>query len=428
MTRVLSEYAGKKIAVGVSGGRDSMCLLHAVLSCGVADKSDVTAVHVNHKLRDAADGDEAFVREKCAAAGVRFLSYAVDVKRACETSSLSVEQAARELRYGVFRSVVESGAADIVFTAHHALDNAESVLMHMFRGSGLDGLCGISEKSGYTVRPLVHVYPDELDAYARENNIDYVVDETNFAVDADRNFIRLNVLPVILRRYGGAVRAVNALADEARGACAVLDGGLDPELIVYDCGVVSIKDEALFSPLAARYVRRALRFFSLTDATRDMIDRTAELVGMRTGATVPLNNGVAAVREYGCVTLHIPRERCTAEKPLSLGVNRIGGLAVEVKQCDCDVRTARCAVDLDKLKGATVRFRRDGDRFTPFGGGSKKLKQYFTDRKICRRVRDRIPLVCRGDEVLVVVGVQISEHVKVDGDTVRKGVVVLRNE
>ena len=139
VAEALKKYSGKRLAIGVSGGRDSMCLLHAVLHCEGIDKDDVVVVHVNHSLRDTADRDENFVRNHCARAHVKCIIKRVDVKRLAQSDSLTVEQAARNLRYGVFRDLIKSGMADVVLTAHHALDNAESVLMHIFRGAGLDG-------------------------------------------------------------------------------------------------------------------------------------------------------------------------------------------------------------------------------------------------------------------------------------------------
>lgn len=445
--RFLSTFADKRIAVGVSGGRDSMCLLHAVVDCGVVARERIIAVHVNHGLRKTAARDEAFVREFCEKIGIRFAAFSVDVKKESAKNRLTVEQAARSLRYDIFYDIIKSRTADCVLTAHHALDNAESVLMHMFRGAGLDGMCGMSggtlakdetvhcaldclknrNVGEVILRPFLDVYPSELDEYAAAHNIEYVTDETNFEPDADRNFLRLNVIPLIEQRYRGAVRAVNELARECREACAVLDGMLDMSEISYDRGAVLVSDNALDGALGARYVRRALEYFTLTDVTREQIRRVVRLVGMRTGATVELSNGVCAAREYGAVALYVPRDKYDGEVPFVLGENYIDGLVVESSKSDVDPRAVRGgAVDLSSLAGATLRFRRDGDMFTPYGGGTKKLKQYFTDNKIPRRVRDRIPLVCKGSTVLVAVGVQVSAQAAVTPETTEKGVVALR--
>ncbi|MCH5166087.1 MAG: tRNA lysidine(34) synthetase TilS [Clostridiales bacterium] len=432
--RVLNTYKNKKLAIGVSGGRDSMCLLHAVLHCGVIDASNILAVHVNHCLREQADSDERFVKSFCEKNGVKFEAYRVDVKKQCERSGASIEQAARDLRYGVFYDILKRGGADVILTAHHALDNAETILMHMFRGAGLDGLCGMNNpqvkaetgESTHTkiLRPFIDVTPDELDEYCKANGIEYVVDQTNFIDDADRNFLRLNVIPLIEQRYSGAVRSINKLASECRQACAFMDSALDPKLINYEDGAVVIKTEALLSPLAARYVRRALLHFTRVDVTREQTDRVISLAHMRTGATVELTGYILAVREYDGVALYVPRLFCDTELPIKLGANTLDGLAVDIEYGDVPPReTKGGAVDFEKLDGAVLRFRRDGDVFKPFGGKTKKLKQYFIDNKIPKRMRDRIPLICKGNEVLVIVGVQISDDVKQTCDTTQKAVV-----
>lgn len=424
---------GKKIAIGVSGGRDSMCLLHAALNCGAIERSDITAVHVNHCLREQAVSDELFVCEFCAKNGVDFCAYRVDVNAESDKKGLTVEQAARNLRYAVFYGLLDSGAADVILTAHHALDNAETVLMHMFRGAGLDGLRGMNNAQADInaavpiVRPFIDVYPSELDEYCVSNDLKFVVDGTNFEDDADRNFIRLNVIPMIEKRYAGAVRAINALSRECAGVCEYLDAALDPSHITYSDGAVLVDDRALCGALAARYVRRALEYFTTVDVTREQTERVIALAHMRTGACVELSSGIVAAHEYGRVALFIPRIACGAEFPVALGGNYIDGLAVDIAQSDEASRSVKGgAVDWDKLNGAVLRFRRDGDMFTPFGGKRKKLKQYFIDRKIPKRLRDRTPLICRGDEVLVIVGTEISELVKQTPDTAVKAVVRLR--
>lgn len=423
VAEALAEYSGKRLAVGVSGGRDSMCLLHAVLNCGAVKKENIIVVHVNHCLRNSANNDEAFVREYCEQNNVQFTAKRIDVKAYAAANGLTIEQAARDMRYDVFFDLIKSGRAEAILTAHHALDNAESVLMHLFRGAGLDGVRGMGERAK-TVRPLLNVYPDELDEYVQQNGIKFVVDETNFIDDADRNFIRLNVIPLIEQRYRGVVRVVNEFAKECDGVCDYLDNELDLSCITYDGGAVLINERALNGVFAARYVRRALEYFTLTDITREQIARVTELAHMRTGAVVQLTGGIEAAREYGSVALYIPRLPFGGEAPIAIGVNIIDGLAVDIERNDIAPRDAvgRC-VDLDKLQGAVLRFRRDGDTFTPYVGGKKKLKQYFIDNKVPSRKRDRIPLICRGNEVLVIVGMQIADSVKQTDKTVNKGVV-----
>ena len=124
--------------------------------------------------------------------------------------------------------------------------------------------------------------------------------------------------------------------------------------------------------------------------------------------------------------LYLPRPRYDGERPLLLGANFIDGLAVDIYNISDSAIMQGLTVDLDKLDGATLRFRRDGDRFAPYGGKNKKLKQYFIDNKIPCRDRDRIPLICKGNNVLVVVGVEISDEVKITQSTLRRARVELR--
>lgn len=420
----LRDYKGKKLAIGVSGGRDSVCLLHAASTCGAVEKSDILAVHVNHGLREEADSDEAFVKEYCNALNVKFVAYKADVKKESEQKGLTVEQAARNVRYGIFNNLLSSGEADVILTAHHALDNAESVLMHMFRGSGLDGLCGMN--GGRVLRPFLNVYPDEIDRYAQEHGIKFVTDKTNFMLDADRNFIRLKVIPLIEERYPSAVHAVNALSVECAGIKNYLDGELDGKLITVDGGAVVLSELALISPLADRYVRRAVSYFTLTDLTRDMVTSAVALAEKKSGAKAEMSCGVIAEKESGGIAFYIPREKYCGEKSIALGANYINGLAIDVQKTACSKPGKGNTVDLNAIEGGVLRFRRDGDVFTPFGGASKKLKQYLIDKKIPRRLRDRIPLITKGNEVLVIVGVEISDKVKVGADTREVAVITRR--
>ncbi|MCH5162780.1 MAG: tRNA lysidine(34) synthetase TilS [Clostridiales bacterium] len=424
-SKALCGYEGKRLAVGLSGGRDSVCLLHAAISCGVVDKANITAIHVHHGLRETADRDMEFCKTLCDRLGVKIVCVAADVKKIARDNGLGIEQAARNVRYGIFYDMIKSGEVDCILTAHHALDNAESVLMHLFRGAGLDGLRGMD--SNAIVRPFLDVYPDELDDYVKENGLDYVVDETNLDDDADRNFIRLNVLPLIEKRYAGAVRAINGFSKECGAAVDVLDNLLDEAHITRQGGATIIPDAALSSPLAARYVRYALVDFTLTDVTRAQIESVVALKDGRTGAVAELAHGVKAAREDNSVAIYIPRDKYDGEVELVIGTNYIDGLSVDVKRTKKSPKSIKGGVvDGDKLCGATLRFRRDGDLFKPFGGGTKKLKQYLIDKKIPSRLRDRLPLVCRGNEVLLIVGVEISDGVRVDENTVNTLAVSLR--
>ena len=185
------------VLAAVSGGLDSMCLLHLLSTWGRQRNLAVTAAHFNHQLRETADRDETFVRDWCKSHEIPFVSGSGDVRKAAAEQGLTLEEAARNLRYDFLMEQQKALHCAFVLTAHHADDNAETMLLNLLRGTGLRGLAGIPEFRGSIARPLLQVTRSELEAYAATHNIPHVEDETNQLDDAARNVLRHHVLPVL---------------------------------------------------------------------------------------------------------------------------------------------------------------------------------------------------------------------------------------
>lgn len=226
----LTELCGGEqtaVLAAVSGGLDSMCLLHLLMTWGRPRGICVTAAHFNHRIRGAeSDRDEAFVRDWCAIHDVPLIAGQGDVRGVADEKGLSLEEAAREMRYGFLEDARCQAGCFAILTAHHADDNAETVLLNLVRGTGLRGLCGIPAHRGRIHRPFSGVSRAELAAYAEENGIPYVEDSTNALDDAARNVLRHRVLPVLKELNPRAVenmaRAASLLtADEAALESAV---------------------------------------------------------------------------------------------------------------------------------------------------------------------------------------------------------------
>jgi tRNA(Ile)-lysidine synthase len=178
------------IIVALSGGADSVCLIHVLRDLNVA----IEACHINHMLRgEASERDEEFVRELCSRLGVRLHVRRIDVK-SLQKKHQSIEECAREVRYSYF---FEIGKDSLIATAHTANDNAETILLNMTRGTGLKGLCGIPPKRGNIIRPLIETTRAEIIAYLKEKNVGYVTDETNYSDEFTRNNLRLNIIPLL---------------------------------------------------------------------------------------------------------------------------------------------------------------------------------------------------------------------------------------
>ena len=207
---------GSRVTAGFSGGADSVCLLSVLASLRRLLKFDLSAVHVNHMIRAAeAERDEAFCREFCEEKGIPFASVRVDVPAAVEKTGMSVEEAARELRY---RALREKAGDGIIAVAHHADDQAETVLFHLIRGTGLKGLSGMAPERDGIIRPLLSHDKEEILRYLSENGLPFVTDSTNADNDYARNRLRNVVIPELKKINSGAsvhIVAAGSLCREA---------------------------------------------------------------------------------------------------------------------------------------------------------------------------------------------------------------------
>ncbi len=217
---------GEAVLCAVSGGLDSMCLLHLLDEWCRRQGGAVTAAHFNHCLRPAADADEDFVRRWCAERSIPFVSGRGDAAALAAGEGLSLEEAARRLRYAFLRAEAGRRGIQRIYTAHHASDNAETVLLHLVRGTGVRGLAGMRSEREGIVRPFLEVSRQDLAQYAAAHGIPHVEDETNAdPAAADRNLLRLEVLPLLEALNPRAVDHINAAARQL----ATLDDALEAE-------------------------------------------------------------------------------------------------------------------------------------------------------------------------------------------------------
>lgn len=393
-----------KIAAMVSGGMDSMVMLSKLLPL-----YSVTVVHVNHCIRKEADHDENFVKNYCEGIGVPFLSYKFDVPELSRHSGRSIETEARLCRRKV-ADELKRIYGEVAF-AHHADDNAETVLMHIFRGSGIDGLRGMRERENGIYRPLLRLTRRDIQKYAEDNGIPFVTDATNFDDTYTRNFIRLKVLPLIETRYPAVIGALNSLAALATENSDTLDEFMDDGMII-DCGdEVKLNLVALETPLKARYVAKAAKILMPVDVERKQIERVLKLSTAQNGKSVDMVNGLKAFREYDNVVFAFQKTPCLDEIDFFVGQRQLGDVVICVRKNDGCLIKGKTLSNIPD--GSVFRYRREGDVFAPFGSKRKLLSDYFTDKKIPKRLRDFVPLLCCGNEVLAIVGMEVSDRCRV---------------
>lgn len=418
----LKDYFSKNqtVAVAVSGGSDSMALLHYMQSNAVLYGINIVALNVEHGIRgEASVKDSEFVRKYCKRNGIVLIEYKVDSLLHAQNNKLSVEQSARELRYGCFFDAINSGKCDKVATAHHLRDNAESVLLNIFRGTGIKGLKGINAKySDKIVRPLLTVDKVDIEKYIINNKIPFVTDETNLSDDYTRNYIRLNVMPKIKEIFPEVEKSISRLSSIACIEDEFMDQTARSYLSISN-GVAQIlipPHRAIFN----RVVIIALKELGLEkDWQKVHVDSIYSLCNLENGSEIVLPKRFTAIKEYDKIIITEKKQTSCCSIPFSVGEIDFDGnkLSAQFVQAPIDLKDG-LFLDVDKIpQTAVVRYKEDGDVFTKFGGGTKKLNDYFTDVKIPLRLRASTPVIATGNVVLAVFGVAISEKVKVDNST-----------
>ena len=410
----------EKVAVAVSGGADSVALLYYTLSQAEKYPFKVIAINVEHGIRgQASKSDTEFVIDLCEKLGVELIKYSVDSPLKAKTEKISLEEAARNLRYDCFFDAINSGKCDKVSTAHNLSDNFESVLLNLFRGTGTKGVAGIeSNFNDKIIRPFLGVSKEQIEKYVEENDLPFVTDQSNFDDDYTRNYLRLNVTPKIKEIFPEAEKSVYRFSKIARAENDYLE-----EQAALNLKTFTDRAEIVLPLHDALIPRCAIAAFKHLEVKKDWekthIDAIITLKTATNGAKANLIGGVIAIKEYDKIVLYKSNETFTDEKPFKIGKTVFGNSVIDIQVVDkpTDLKCGFYA-DLEKIpKSAVIRTKRAGDKFTKFGGGSKSLGDYLTDKKIPLRLRDAIPVLADGKDILFIFGIALSDKIKVDQKT-----------
>ncbi len=417
--------SGERIGVACSGGRDSMCLLHYLYSNSKELGIEVVAINIDHNIRENSKKDTAFVVGYCKKHGIECLTYSLDCVKYCNEKKMTLEEGAREARYEVFRALIKNKVVDKIALAHHLQDQSETILLNIFRGTGLGGASGMEFGKGKTfIRPLLSTSREEIQAYVEKNGIPYVDDETNFKNDYARNYIRNMIMPLIRNKWPNADQSICKFADICRQDDKYINNVASVDIESKD-GIVKIKTNYFVQPdpVINRIIRKALRSININkDIERKHIELIKDLaLNGENGSKINLPNELVAIKEYNYITL-TNKSFKTEQKTWKMQRGRIDiqeyGIIELAITRKFDPNSHRHLIDNAKIpKDAVIRFREAGDYFEKFGGGTKSLSDYLIDKKVPTRLRNITPVLASGKEVLVVFGVEISNKVKVDKDT-----------
>lgn len=408
------DVRGKHVLVALSGGADSVALLHLLDRNRTAYDLHLTAAHLHHGIRGCdADDDAALCRNLCAGLGIRLIEGRVDVPQLARERGQGLEEAARDARYAFLRQARTDCGADVIALAHHLDDQAETVLMHLLRGSGLRGLCGIPPRRGSIVRPLLSVTREQVAAFLRAESIAWVEDSTNAEEFCARNRLRRRVLPelrALSPQLSGHLTAQSRLLREED---AYLDE-LAAALLREEDGVFACAPLREAPPVLQR---RALRLMTRRVLPQDMTFAhiaalQALLVSPDPSAQCDLPGSVIARRRYDGLELTRPSPETFPETPLSVPGETI--LPVPGLKITCEITENfkkiantpfRFAIKYDMITQSILRPRRSGDRMSTDGVHTKTLKKLFIERHVPRAQRGVTAVLASGSDVLAVAGI-----------------------
>jgi tRNA(Ile)-lysidine synthase len=420
---------GERVVAAVSGGPDSLAMLHALARLAPRLDLSLHVAHLDHRLRPGSAADAAAVARAARRLGLPATVRAAD--GAGRPPGRSPEEAARERRYAFLEEVADRVGADRIATGHTMDDQAETVLMRVLAGTGTRGLGGIPPVRGRVIRPLIDVRREEVEAFLRALRVRPRRDPTNADPAFLRNAIRLELLPLLRERFNRrVVEALARLADVARDEDALLEELVADAVQLEPVGEelrLRVEDLLALPPALAR---RALRRLAPLDAAHT--ERVLALA--RAGATgqeASLPGGLNARLEYGWLVVGRASPRPAPAAPVALllpGVTdlplwsmRIGAWVTETAPSAWPDGRRACVLDGDRARPPlAVRPPRPGDRFRPLGmAGAKKLGDFFTDAKVPRDARARTPLVTSRGAIAWVIGHRPDDRFKVTRRTRR---------
>ena len=434
-----------RLIVGVSAGVDSMVLLHLLNACREAFHLSLIVAHVNHGLRLEESEEEAeLVRKESERLGLPFEYGQFNVREFQKLGGLSPQDAARKIRFHFFYDLLRKHRAQKIALGHNADDQAETVLLRLIRGSGLQGLKGILPiREGKVIRPLLETWRAEIEYFALEEKIPFLFDSSNFKKDYLRNRIRLSLIPLIEKEYQSnfkeiLLRTSTILREEndylEKGAKEAFE-----KIIRVEKDALSFKFSeygSLHQAIQWRVIKRVLGkvydrgMMMEEEAWSDVQQIYRKLHSSSQSFLLELTHGVLLEKRYDVVSVGkggiraFPPFEVELTFPGRIFIEEIGkGVVVEETGLDefrCDKGSFNTAfMDLESLRfPLRMRNFRPGDRFRPLGvKGSQKLKDFFIDHKVPKFDRPKIPLLISGEMVAWIVGYRIDERVKVTEKT-----------
>lgn len=425
---------GDKVLIALSGGPDSVFLLHFFLKYKRKFKIKIGAAHINHQLRGSdSDRDELFCHTICNELNIPFFVERANIKTIAKKSRDSLEVAGRKIRYNFFEKILSSEKFDKVATAHNADDNAETVLLNLIKGTGVKGISGIPIKRGNIIRPILCLSKSEILKYLGTNKYEYRIDKSNLSNEYERNILRNDIIPLIKKNlnpsFDDAVlnstlnfqrlnQFIERLLNELRSNIKVKKN----KHIVIPLSLINTNDEFIISQLLKALVDQT---FNVKCELSD-INKIFSLNKKQVGKSEELANNLIVVRERDVIIISKKRTSLEkSEKKLKINSSvKIGRKILSVTRVSKDsvVMSKNKNIEFisaDKIKDDfVVREWNSGDKFHPIGlNGTKKLSDYLTEIKIGNLIKKNQLVLLNDNKIVWVVGHRIDDRFKITENT-----------
>ena len=433
---------GDKVLVALSGGPDSVCLLNILFNLRNDFNIEIAGAHVNHMLRgEEALKDEDYARDICNNLGIKFFSKRIDIDKISKQKGISQELAGREERYKFFDLISNENGYNKIAVAHNANDQAETIIMNIMRGTGLEGLCGIrSKREGGIIRPILCLSREEIEYYCDTNNLKPRIDKSNLENIYSRNKVRLEILPYMKNNFNkDIIETINRMVNLLQ---------IDNDFIEKKCNnyykkycinnekelIISKDAFSIEKAILTRIIKKAFIEFTGKYNNFEMkhIYEVISLSRNSTNKKINVPHGVIAENIYGDIYLRFKEMESKKYQEVVLSKNELDGKCIDFegysvsfniidnkKNIEFSNNLLIKFFDYDKIKEKLIiRKRLNGDKIIPLGmKGSKKVKDIFIDLKIPIEKRNNVPILCFDDELAWLVGYKVSESFKITKET-----------
>lgn len=426
--------SGEKVLIALSGGPDSVFLLHFLNKYKKKFKIEIGAVHINHLLRGKnSRRDELFCKTICNELSIPFHFHRKNVNIYSKKNKISLETAGRKIRYDVFEKISKTYKYDKIVTAHNADDNAETVLLNLIKGTGIKGIAGIPVRRKNIIRPIISLKKTEILNYLEQNQFEYRIDESNLSNEFERNFLRNEVIPLINKNINPAftntVLNTSLNLQRLNSGLAQIVNDLKSDLIVKHNKSVSISTELIktSSDFIISYLIKEIidENFSVKLESKDL-KKIFLLTKKLSGKSEELSGNLIALRDRNKITVQKKsRLKNTDKKKISIGsslkiVSKSFSIS-EVKKSEIKIGKSKNVefISADNLSDHfVVRQWKEGDKFTPIGmHGTKKISDFLNDIKINSFEKKEQPILENNGKIVWVIGKRLDDRYKITPNT-----------